>query len=218
MDITALFNLSYGLYIIGVKDKERYAGCVVNTVTQATANPVTVTVSINKDNYTNACVKKAGEFAVSILSENAKQSTFGVFGFSSSRDRDKFAEVPLGLTPSGLPYVNEGVTGYLQCKVTGLVENHTHTIFIAEVQEAENLFKEPPMTYAYYHKVIKGKTPKKASIYSEEINRSEDSPGTYVCGVCGYIYAGSREEFERLPDSYTCPVCGAPKSKFEYKK
>jgi len=218
MDVTALFSLSYGLYIIGAKDgekvSERNVGCVVNAVAQSTANPVTLTVCINKDNYTNACIKRTKTFAVSILSERVKESVFGIFGFSSSRDRDKFAEVPFGFTPSGLPYVIEGVTGYLQCKVIGYLDNFTHTVFIAEVQEAENLSKEPPMTYAYYHKVIKGKTPRNASSYVEESLRAHEPEGSYVCGVCGYEYLGSKEEFERISGDYTCPICGAPKSKF----
>ena len=218
MDITTLFNLSYGLFIIGAKDGERNVGCIVNTVIQATADPVTIAVCINKDNYTNSCIKASNEFAVSILSENAKQSTFGVFGFSSSRDRDKFAEVPFALTPSGLPYINEGVTGYIQCKVIGFTENFTHTVFIAEVQEAENLYKEPPMTYAYYHNVVKGKTAKNAPTYVKEAEEDAgNSRGLYVCGVCGYEYPGDKEEFEQLPDEFTCPVCKAPKSKFTYK-
>ena len=217
MDITTLFNMSYGLYIIGAKDGERNAGCVVNTVTQSTANPVTLTVCINKDNYTNACVKKNKEFAVSILSEKTKETTFGIFGFHSSRDRDKFAEVPCGLTPSGLPYINEGVTGYLQCKVIDAIDNFTHTVFIAEVVEAENLYKEPPMTYAYYHKVIKGKTPPKASSFAGEPEKPAAKASTYTCSVCGYEYPGSKEEFEGLPDDYACPICGVPKSNFSKK-
>ena len=214
MDITTLFNLSYGLYIIGAKDGERNVGCIVNTVTQCTPEPVTLTVCINKDNYTNSCIKATKEFSVSILSENTKQDTFGIFGFSSSSDRDKFSEVPFALTPSGLPYISEGVTGYLQCKVIDYVEDYTHTIFIAEVQEAENLSKERPMTYAYYHSVIKGKTAKNASTYVKEVELASDTAGEYVCSVCGYKYPGSREEFEGLPDDYVCPICGVPKSKF----
>ena len=217
MDKTALFNLSYGLYVIGAKDGDREVGCVVNTVTQATSDPVTITVCINKENYTNACIQKTREFAVSILSEETLQTTIGTFGFNSSRDKDKFAEVPTGHTPSGLPYVSEGVTGYLECKVLSMVDNFTHTLFIAEVQEAENLTKEPPMTYAYYHKVLKGKTPPKASSYVAETSEAAEASGTaekYVCSVCGYEYPGSKEEFEQLSDDYTCPVCGVPKSKF----
>ena len=217
MDVTTLFNMSYGLYIIGVKDGDRKAGCVVNTVTQSTSSPVTLTVCVNKDNYTNECIKRTKEFAVSILSEHTKESTFGIFGFSSSRDKDKFSEVPYGLTHSGQPYINEGATGYIQCKVINFVDNYTHTIFIAEVQEAENLFKEPPMTYAYYHKVIKGKASKNAPTYvaEAEAEKANLPKGVYICSICGYEYAGSKKEFEQLPEGYQCPICRATKNKFK---
>ena len=214
MDKTALFNLSYGLYIIGAKDGEREVGCVVNTVVQSTSSPLTLTVCINKDNYTNECIKRTDEFTVSILSEETKQTTIGVFGFSSSRDKDKFAEVPSALTPAGLPYVAEGVTSYLQCRVLSSLDNFTHTIFVAEVIEAENLSKEPPMTYAYYHRVLKGKTPPKASSFVAGTEETTVTKTGYACSVCGYEYPGNREEFEQLPDDYVCPICKMPKSKF----
>ena len=223
MDITALFKLSYGLYIIGAKDGERNVGCVVNTVTQSTSKPVTLTVCINKDNYTNSCIQKTKAFSVSILSEKTKESTFGIFGFRSSRDTDKFAGLPFALSPSKLPYLNEGVTGYLQCRVIDSVDNFTHTVFIAEVEEAENLFAETPMTYAYYHNVIKGKAPKNASTFVEEIDKpagesaASQPAEVYVCSICRYEYPGSRKEFEKLPDDYICPICKAPKSKFVLK-
>jgi flavin reductase (DIM6/NTAB) family NADH-FMN oxidoreductase RutF/rubredoxin len=213
MNKATLYNLSYGLYIIGAKDDKRNVGCVVNTVMQSTSNPVTLIVCINKNNYTNVCVNKTGEFAVSILSEKTRESTFGIFGFSSSRDKDKFAEVPFSLTPSGLPYINEGITGYLQCKVINAIDNFTHTIFIAEVQEAETLFKEPPMTYAYYHNVVKGNAPPKAVSGVAETQKTSSSE-SFICSVCGWKYPGNKEEFERTPDSYVCPICRAPKKAF----
>ncbi|WP_461246415.1 flavin reductase [Treponema sp. R6D11] len=218
MDITTLFKLSSGLYIIGTKDSEKkshtgLAGCVVNTVVQATSKPVTLTVCINKDNYTNACIKKVNEFSVSILSEKIKESTIGLFGFSSSKERDKFSEIPYELTPSGLPYIKDGVTGYIQCKVISFTDNYTHTIFIAEVQEAENISNESPMTYEYYHKVIKGKAPKNAPTFIEE-NAISSSSYSYKCSVCGYEYKGSKEEFEKLPADFKCPICGVEKKLF----
>jgi flavin reductase (DIM6/NTAB) family NADH-FMN oxidoreductase RutF/rubredoxin len=215
MDTTVLFNMSYGLYIIGAKDGKRNVGCLVNTVTQSTSNPVTVTGCINKNNYTNDCIKKTKEFTVSILSEKTKENVFGIFGFSSSRDKDKFVQVPFGLTPSGLPYINEGITGYMQCKVINFVDNFTHTIFIAQVQEAENLFKEPPMTYAYYRSVIKGKTPKNAPTHVNESEKTDIAKKVYVCSVCGYEYPSSTDEFEQLSNDYACPICEAPKNKFK---
>ncbi|MCL2721570.1 MAG: flavin reductase [Treponema sp.] len=212
MDITTLFKLSSGLYIIGTKDDEKNAGCVVNTVVQTTAQPVTLSVCIHKDNFTNACIKKTGEFAVSIISENIKENIIGAFGFSSSRDKDKFSDVSYGFTPSGMPYLKEGVTGFIQCKVLNFIDNFTHTIFISEVKEAENISKENPMTYEYYHRVIKGKTPKNASAYIEE---TQKTGGSYKCSICGYEFSGSKEEFEKLPDDYKCPICTVAKSLFK---
>lgn len=216
MDSTAMFNLTSGLYIIGAKDGSKNAGCVVNTVVQATANPITLSVWINKNNHTNACIKAGKAFSVSILSEKARETLFGTFGFNSSRDMDKFAQCEHGFTPTGLPYVREGATGWLQCDVIDSVDNFTHTVFIAKVTEAENLAKETPMSYAYYHSVVKGKTPKSASSYAAERPEAEAEKG-YVCSVCGYVFPGGKAEFDALPASYTCPICAVPKSKFVIK-
>jgi len=171
MDKKTMSKLSYGLYIIGTRDGEKNVGCVVTTVSQATSDPVTVTLCVNKDNFTNTCIKKTGSFSVSILAQNFPINTLRIFGFSSSRDKDKFSNAQFDLTASGMPYLKEGVLGYMQCKVVESVENHTHTIFIAEVEEAEILSggedAEPPLTYAYYQDVYKGKSPKTASTYHE---------------------------------------------------
>ncbi|MCL2210485.1 MAG: flavin reductase [Treponema sp.] len=216
MDISALFKLSYGVYIIGVKDGERNAGCVVTTVSQSTSKPVTVTVCVNKENYTNACIKKTSMFSVSVLSESVKESIIGTFGFSCSKDKDKFSGISSGLTKSGVPYVKEGVTAVLQCKVIEFFENFTHTIFIGEVQEAQNLSGEKPMTYDYYHKVIKGKAPKTASTYVEEIQQPQSSGGFFKCSICGYEHKMTKEEFDSLPNDYKCPMCQVEKSLLIY--
>jgi len=212
MNVHTLSNLSSGLYVIGAKDGERNVGCVVNTVVQATSNPITITVCIHKDNYTNACIKKNKEFSVSVLAQNISEAHIGVFGFRSSRDEDKFSQVSTGITPSGMPYLKEGATSYIQCKVLDFVDNFTHTIFVAEVQEAEILSKEPNMTYEYYHRVIKGKAPKNASSY---IEGGEAISKTYKCSICGYEYSGSKEEFEGLSDDFQCPICGMEKELFK---
>ena len=217
MNNTVLSDLSYGLYIIGAKDDERNVGCVVNSLSQATSKPVTLTVCINKNNYTNVCIKKTKEFAVSIISEKVKEHLLGIFGFRSSKDNDKFFGIPYDLTPSGLPYIKEGVTGYIQCKVINLVDNYTHTIFIAEAQEAEILSQEPPMTYAYYRNVIKGKTPKNASTYKAETENADHTKGSQICCICGYEFTGGKEMFDKLPEEYRCPICKAPKNAFIFK-
>jgi len=219
LDKRALYNLSYGLFVIGAKDGERLVGCTANTVIQATSDPTTVLVCINRENFTNPCIKSTGEFSVTILSEKVPESTIGTFGFQSSKDIDKYADVSHALTTSGLPYLTEGATSYLHCKVINAVDNYTHTVFIAEVIEAENLSDEPPVTYAYYRNVIKGKTPPKAPSYVADVadvasTATSSRREAYVCGVCKYEYPGTKEEFELLPDDFVCPVCRATKDRF----
>lgn len=218
MDKTALFNLSYGVYVLSSKDGNRDVGCVVNSITQVSSSPATLSVSINKDNYTNACIMGMGEFAVSILSEKADSRTIGTFGFSSSKDKNKFADVEHTTVQGGLSVLTSGTCGYLVCRVIDTMDCYTHTIFVAEIIEAENLSTEPPMTYAFYHNTMKGKTPKKAPGYIEESTGAAETREAYVCSICGYVHPGSRDEFEGLPDSYTCPICSVPKSAFELKE
>lgn len=165
MDITALFNLSYGMYVISSKDVERNVGCIANSVIQVTSSPATLAVSLNKDNYTHPCILKARKFAVSILSEDVKRNIIALFGFSSGKDKNKFENLEYTLTESGVAVLKEGVCGYIDCKVIASLDCFTHTIIVGEIIDAQNIGGEPPMTYAYYHKVIKGKAPKNAPTY-----------------------------------------------------
>ena len=165
MDLTALFSLSYGLYIAASKDGGRDVGCVVNSAFQVTSSPPTLALSINKENYTTGCILSHGSYTLSVLSENADKKLIGAFGFFSSRDRDKFASSPRKYTASGLAYIADGAAAYLECKVIQHLDFYTHTLILSEIIGGEKLSDDPPMTYDYYHKVIKGKAPKNAPTY-----------------------------------------------------
>ncbi|MDR1398482.1 MAG: flavin reductase [Treponema sp.] len=224
MNTLALQNLSYGMYVIGTTDGEKLTGCVVNTVVQAASAPALVTVSVNHKNLTNQCLKKHKLFSVSILSEAADSGVIGTFGFHSGRDTDKFATVPHSLTTSGMPVLNTGTCGWLECRVRDSFDLETHTMFIAEVLDAERL-DGVPMTYSYYHRVIKGASPANAPTYVPQSAPVElpvsvaapASAATWVCDVCEYVYDGEDGPFESLPDDWVCPICGVSKSQFSQK-
>ncbi|MBQ9228914.1 MAG: flavin reductase family protein [Eubacterium sp.] len=167
MNNWALTKLSYGVYVItSWADGGKPTGCVANSAMQVTSSPATVAVSINHDNFTNECIKKNGRFAVNILGENSAPSIIGNFGFRSGRDSDKFAAPPM--LQDFLPVV-DGAIACITCKVIDTMESATHTVFLGEVTGAEILNDaDEPMTYAYYHKVIKGKSPKNAPTYIAE--------------------------------------------------
>ncbi len=207
-------NLSYGVYVISTLDGDRHTGCTANSAMQITSSPASIAVSINHDNYTNSCIKKTGKFAVSILSESSDPGIIGTFGFQSGRDTDKFSDVKYQVR-EGIAVLDDAC-GYIVCKVTGTLETSTHTIFLGEALDGEAAGSSAPMTYAYYHNVIKGKSPKNAPTYipDEDTAPSQDSTKEkWVCSICRYEYDGT-VPFEELPDSYTCPVCKQPKEKF----
>lgn len=211
MNKNAFRQLSYGVYVISTWDEGRATGCTANSAMQITSEPATIAVSINHDNYTNKCIQATGRFAISILGEKSDPGIIGVFGFKSGRDNNKFDEVE-SVIKGYMPVVADACA-YITCEVIDKMETSTHTVFLGKVTDADVLKQDDAMTYAYYHNVIKGKSPKAAPTYiPEEAAQGEK----YVCNVCGYEYNGETL-FEDLPASYVCPVCKQPKSVFVKK-
>lgn len=210
MNKTAFYNLSYGVYLCTSWDEGRPVGCVANSAMQITAEPATLAVSLNHGNYTNRCVSDTGYFSVCVLAEDCDPKLIGKFGFFSSREKDKFADFSWQVRGK-LP-VPDGAMCWFSCRVIDKMETATHTVFLGEVMDADVLKAGTPMTYAYYHKVLKGKTAAKAPTYIAP--EAGQTAAKYVCKICGYVYDG-KVLFEELPDDWLCPVCGAPKSQFE---
>lgn len=214
MNDLILNSLSYGMYAIGVKDGKKISACIVNTAVQVARNPNTIAVSLNHDNYSCECIQKNGLFSVSVLSEDTSGTVIGALGFSSGRDTDKLKNVRHRILAEGVPIIKENTCCWFLCKVLSSSETTTHTIFIAEVVAGSEKSVGKPMTYEYYHRVIKGRAPKNAPTYREE-KQTEQNGESWICTVCGYIYNDPFVPFEELPDDWVCPICGAPKSAFK---
>lgn len=215
MNKNAFRQLSYGVYVISTWDKGRATGCTANSAMQITSDPATIAVSINHDNYTNQCIQETGKFAVSILGEHSDPGIIGTFGFQSGKDKNKFDEVEQ-VVKEYMPVVADACA-YIVCEVIDKMETSSHTVFLGKVLDADVLKKDDPMTYAYYHNVVKGKSPKNAPTYIPEDNADAGNSGKkYVCSVCGYVYEGDTP-FEELPEDFKCPVCKQPKSAFVEK-
>lgn len=219
MNPIILRSLSYGMYAIGVKGDKRPSACIANTVVQITSSPAIIAVSINHDNYSNEMIKKTGIFSVSVLSENTSGTVIGALGFTSGRDTDKLQNVNYKVLREGVPVLREGICCWLLCKVKDSVETLTHTVFLAEVTAGSDEFVGNPMTYDYYHKVIKGKAPKNAPTYiqNDSLDTPKEAKEAYYCTICGYVHDDPQHPFEELPDDWRCPVCGYPKSVFRKK-
>lgn len=197
MNLDVMKKLTYGLFVLTARDGQKDNGCIINTAVQVASEPNTISISVNKANYTHDMILKTGKFNVSILSEEAKFDTFKHFGFQSGRDVDKFAEVEISRADNGIAIIhNEQTNGYLSGKVIQSIDLGSHTLFIATVEDGEVWSDTPSATYGYYFANIKPKPePKKRK--------------GWICTICGYIYEG-----EVLPDDFICPVCKHPASDF----
>lgn len=189
MNPKALQQLSYGLYVVSTKHDKKMNGCIINTVTQVTSDPVQIVLAVNKKNLTCDLIQKSGILTISVLSETAPFSLFKHFGFQSGRDTDKFVDYPFSITPQELPYLSDHTTAYLDCKVINATDLGSHVLFLASVSDCEVLSGEKAMTYSFYHEFVKPQ-PDAAS-----------SKG-WRCVVCGYVYEG-----EELPPDFICPWC-----------
>ena len=191
LDPTALFSISYGLYVLTAHDGNRDCGCILNSVIQLTEKPLRLAVSVNKSNHTAGAIQKDGRLNLSVLNENAPFSVFTRFGFQSGRDVDKFAGSNDPVSENGLRYLDEVANTLLSAKVEQVIDCGTHLLFIAEVTETKKLNAVPSMTYSYYHANVK---PRK---------KTEEKPKRgYVCRICGYFHEG-----EELPEDFICPLC-----------
>ena len=190
MDKSAIFKISYGLYVLSAKHADRYNACIINTFMQITENPLTAVISVNKSNFTHDLIMKNKECNVSILSTSADFELFKRFGFQSGRNVDKFKDLnDYALSKNGLPYITTGSNAYVSAKVISTADCGTHTVFTVEITDAVTLNDQESLTYAYYHKYVKPQP-------------AVQKVKGYRCTICGYVYEG-----ETLPDGYICPLC-----------
>jgi flavin reductase (DIM6/NTAB) family NADH-FMN oxidoreductase RutF/rubredoxin len=225
MNTKALRSLSYGLYVVASQKNGNLNAQIANTVGQVTSEPPTISVCINKQNLTHEFITESKVFTASILSQDTPLSFIGHFGFKSGREVDKLKDINYKLGETKAPIILDHCLAYLEARVIDQVDVGTHTIFIGELAGADVIREGEPMTYAYYHQVKRGTTPKTAPSYIEERKEEVSKMAKYKCSVCGYIYDPELGDsdggikpgtpFEEIPDDWVCPVCGASKDQFE---
>ena len=196
-DMTALFRIGYGLYVVTSNDGKKDNGLIVNTVTQLTDTPNRIAVNINKANYSHHVIKQTGVLNVNCLSTDAPFSVFEQFGFQSGRSTDKFAGQKVNHSDNGLVFLDKYINAFMSLKVEQYVDLGTHGMFICSVTEARVMNDLDTMTYTYYQKNVKPKP-------------ETDGKKGFVCKVCGYIYEG-----DELPDDFICPLCKHGAADFE---
>jgi flavorubredoxin/flavin reductase (DIM6/NTAB) family NADH-FMN oxidoreductase RutF len=195
-----MFKLSYGLFVLTVKDGDKDNGCIINTAIQVTENPRRISVAVNKANLTHDMMLKTGVFNISVLTESAPMDIFEQFGFHGGRDTDKFAGCAYNdRAANGVRYIPVHTNGVIAGKVKDALDYGTHTVFIADVTQAFILSAEPSVTYQYYFDHIKPKP-----------QIPKEHKDGYICKICGYIHEGSE-----LPEDFICPLCKHGAEDFE---
>ena len=196
-DLTALFNIGYGLYVVTSNDGKKDNGLIVNTVTQVTNTPNRIAVTINKESYSHHTIKQTGIMNINCLSQDAPFSVFENFGFKSGRNTNKFENITPLYSDNGLAFLPHYINSFMSLKVEQYVDLDTHGMFICSVTEARVISDVPTMTYTYYLDKVKPKP------------ETEGKKG-FVCKICGYVYEG-----ETLPDDFICPLCKHGAADFE---
>ena len=196
-DLTALFNIGYGLYVVTSNDGKKDNGLIVNTVTQVTNTPNRIAVTINKENYSHHIIKQTGNMNINCLSTDAPFAVFEAFGFRSGRNVDKFADCEPLRSDNGLVFLPRYINSFMSLKVEQYIDLDTHGMFICSVTEARVLSDRETMTYTYYQNNVKPKP-------------ETDGKKGFVCKICGYIYEG-----DELPDDFICPLCKHGAADFE---
>lgn len=197
MNLNTLSKLTYGLFILTAQENERDNGCIINTVTQVTSEPNRIVVVVNKNGYTHDMIIRTGKFNVSILTEKSSFETYKHWGFQSGKEMNKCENISFQRSKNGLIYITEECNAYLSAEVISMMDLETHTLFLANVVDAEVFNEDESVTYSYYQKNIKA------------LPKNEEKKKGYICTVCGYIYEG-----EPLPEDFICPWCKHPASDF----
>ena len=196
-DMSALFNIGYGLYVVTSRDEGRDNGLIVNTVTQVTNAPNRVAVTINKENYSHHIIRKTGILNVNCLDVTAPFSLFEDFGFRSGRNADKFQGIEELRSGNGLRFLPRHINALLSLQVESYVDLGTHGMFICTVTEARICGSRETMTYTHYQNQVKPQP------------RLEGKKG-FVCKVCGWVHEG-----DELPGDIICPLCKHGAADFE---
>ncbi len=197
MDQTALYNLTYGIYLLTTREEGRDYGCIINTAAQVARDPARIAISVQNSNKTCDVLKRTELFNLSAITADAPFDLFRQFGMQSARDVEKFRGYPgIDRAPNTLPIAKAYANMYLSCYVTEAIDLGSHTLFIGELLDTEVLNNKPSCSYAHYHAQIK---PKPGMAAKKQ----------WECRICGYVYEG-----DEVPDDFKCPLCQHGKEDF----
>jgi flavorubredoxin/flavin reductase (DIM6/NTAB) family NADH-FMN oxidoreductase RutF/rubredoxin len=190
---SALFKLSYGLYLLSAKADGKDNACIINAAMMITDTPKQIAFTVNKANATHDMLISQNEFTISVLEKDVPFEVVKHFGYSSGKTVNKFDDLDyVKRASNGTLYTDKYANAVIAGEITNRIDCGTHTMFIAQITEAFELSLIPSVTYEHYQNHIKP---------APKLTKDAPKKG-WVCKVCGYVYEG-----EELPHDFVCPIC-----------
>ncbi len=124
-----------GVFIIGASDGERLNAMTASLVMPASFKPPYLTVSFDENRYTKDIIIETGKFSVSVLTES--QEKIGkIFGYTSGREKDKFANFQSFILEDGLPVISN-CAAWMICEYCSDIKLGDHLVIGAKVVKSK---------------------------------------------------------------------------------
>lgn len=130
-----LRKIPYGLYILGLKDGDKFHGMVGSWLSQCSFEPPLLMLGIKKGSYSHQMMEHNPYLSVNFPRKDQKKLVEGFFRPYEVKDH-KFGETPFHLGKNGVPILDNTI-GSLECKVRQIVTGGDHDIVIVEILESE---------------------------------------------------------------------------------
>lgn len=139
-----------GVTVVTTLDGGKPQGITVNALSSISLEPPLVMVALDHRRFITPAVRRAGRFAVNVLSEDQQALSDCFAGAPVHPGRDAFCGASWAAGTTGLPLL-AGAIATLECTVVQTFQAGDHELFIGRVDTLDNV--EPhPMPLLYYRR------------------------------------------------------------------
>jgi flavin reductase (DIM6/NTAB) family NADH-FMN oxidoreductase RutF len=127
--LTALGQMTYGIYILTSKFDNKINGMVASWVSQVSYEPPLIMVAVHPDRYSHNLIEKGQAFAVHVLDSSQKDL---LKRFKGPDIENKFSGIPWETKKTGVPVLKDCLA-WFELTVTEHLVPGNHTLFIGKV-------------------------------------------------------------------------------------
>jgi flavin reductase (DIM6/NTAB) family NADH-FMN oxidoreductase RutF len=132
---TALRMITGGLYLLTVKQDNRFNASTISWLSQASFDPPLVMLGVKADTLTYAMVEDSRQFAINLLARGQTDLAQAFFK-SAEYENGKLNGYAFDTaSQTGAP-IFQDVPAWFECEVLEMVKGGDHTVVVARVVEA----------------------------------------------------------------------------------